>query len=49
MMSDAGWTKPVAFEASVQCQARREYDALAVAGSVYRWMRAGWEHAGIPA
>jgi sugar phosphate isomerase/epimerase len=49
MMRDAGWANPVAFEASVQCQARPEYDPFAVAGSVYRWMCAGWERAGIPA
>ncbi|HEY2593902.1 MAG TPA: sugar phosphate isomerase/epimerase [Chloroflexota bacterium] len=49
LLCDAGWTKPVAFEASVQCQARREYDPLAVAASVYRWMRAGWQRAGLPA
>jgi sugar phosphate isomerase/epimerase len=49
MMRDVGWAKPIAFEASVQCQARPAYDPLAVAGSVYRWMCSGWERAGIRA
>jgi sugar phosphate isomerase/epimerase len=47
LMCDTGWQKPIAFEASVQCQARPDYDPLAVAASVYRWMRAGWQRAGI--
>jgi len=47
LMRDAGWHKPIAFEASVQCQARPDYDALAVAESVYRWMCAGWQRAGV--
>ena len=48
LMRDAGWQKPIAFEASVQCQARPDYDPLAVAASVYRWMCAGWQRAGVP-
>jgi hypothetical protein len=28
-------------------QARPGYDGLAAAASVYRWMRRGWEEAGI--
>jgi sugar phosphate isomerase/epimerase len=48
LMRDAGWRKPIAFEASVQCQARPDYDPLAVAASVYRWMCEGWQRAGVP-
>lgn len=47
LMQDAGWTDPIAFEASVQCQARPGYDGLAEAGRTYRWMAAGWQAAGI--
>jgi sugar phosphate isomerase/epimerase len=47
LMCDAGWQKPIAFEASVQCQARPDYDPLGVAASVYRWMCAGWQRAGV--
>ncbi len=49
LMCDAGWQKPIAFEASVQCQARPNYDPLAAAASVYRWMNAAWQRAGITA
>jgi hypothetical protein len=42
-----GFAEPIAFEASVQCQARRGYDALASAAGIYRWMAAGWRQAGI--
>lgn len=49
LMRAVGWQKPIAFEASVQCQARPDYDALAVAAGVYGWMRAGWRRAGISA
>jgi sugar phosphate isomerase/epimerase len=44
-----GFAEPIAFEASVQCQARPNYDALAAAESIYRWMADGWQQAGIPA
>jgi hypothetical protein len=47
MMQEAGWTGAVGFEASVQCQARSGYDALAVAESTYRWMADGWARAGV--
>jgi inosose dehydratase len=42
-----GFSKPIAFEASVQCQARPGYDALAEAVGIYRWMRDGWRQAGL--
>jgi inosose dehydratase len=42
-----GFSEPIAFEASVQCQARPGYDALASAAGIYRWMAAGWRQAGI--
>jgi hypothetical protein len=48
LMHSGGFTGPIAFEASVQCQARPEYDPLAVARSVYEWMLAGWRAAGVP-
>jgi sugar phosphate isomerase/epimerase len=48
LMREQGWTDPISFEASVQCQARPGYDALAAATSTFAWMRAGWEAAGIP-
>jgi inosose dehydratase len=46
-MQGAGWTGPVAFEASVQCQARPAYDALAAAAAAYRWMAGAWRRAGV--
>jgi sugar phosphate isomerase/epimerase len=48
LMQRAGYTGAVGFEASVQCQARPSYDALAAARSTYRWMAEGWEKAGVP-
>jgi len=48
LLQQAGWNGPVGFEASVACQARPGYDALAAAEQTYRWMRAGWEAAGVP-
>jgi inosose dehydratase len=43
-----GFSKPIAFEASVQCQARPGYDAIAEAKRIYAWMRVGWQSAGLP-
>lgn len=48
LMRAAGFTHPIAFEASVQCQARPGYDAMAEARSIYAWMADGWRRAGIP-
>ena len=48
LMQAQGFTAPIAFEASVQCQARPGYDALASAVQIYRWMADGWRAAGIP-
>jgi sugar phosphate isomerase/epimerase len=48
LMQAQGFSAPIAFEASVQCQARPGYDGLAVAASTYRWMADGWRAAGIP-
>jgi sugar phosphate isomerase/epimerase len=42
-----GFAEPIAFEASVQCQARPDYDALASAAGIYRWMADGWQQAGL--
>jgi inosose dehydratase len=42
-----GFAEPIAFEASVQCQARPGYDALASAAGIYRWMADGWQQAGL--
>jgi sugar phosphate isomerase/epimerase len=47
LMQAQGFTAPIAFEASVQCQARPEYDALESARGIYRWMADGWRAAGI--
>jgi inosose dehydratase len=47
LMVEQGFDRPIAFEASVQCQARPGYDALASAAEIYRWMAAAWETAGI--
>ena len=47
LMSAQGFSDPIAFEASVQCQARPGYDALASAVSIYRWMADGWRQAGM--
>lgn len=46
-MEAYGFSEPIAFEASVQCQARPGYDALASAVGIYRWMAEGWQQAGI--
>ncbi|HEV2121238.1 MAG TPA: sugar phosphate isomerase/epimerase family protein [Chloroflexota bacterium] len=48
LMQQAGWSGAIGFEASVQCQQRPNYDALAAAADIYRWMADGWEKAGIP-
>src|SRR5579859_4340784 len=47
LMHAQGFTAPIAFEASVQCQARPGYDALASAAQIYRWMADGWRAAGM--
>jgi sugar phosphate isomerase/epimerase len=49
LMQALGFSEPISFEASVQCQARPGYDGLASAERTYRWMAAGWEAAGISA
>jgi sugar phosphate isomerase/epimerase len=46
-MQACGFTSPIAFEASVQCQARPGYDGMAEAARTYQWMAAGWQTAGI--
>jgi sugar phosphate isomerase/epimerase len=48
LMQVQGFTAPIAFEASVQCQARPDYDALASASKIYQWMAEGWAAAGVP-
>jgi sugar phosphate isomerase/epimerase len=48
LMQAQGFERPIAFEASVQCQARPGYDPLASAADIYRWMADGWERAGVP-
>jgi sugar phosphate isomerase/epimerase len=48
LMQAQGFEAPIAFEASVQCQARPGYDALASAVQIYRWMADGWRAAGVP-
>jgi sugar phosphate isomerase/epimerase len=48
LMHAQGFAAPIAFEASVQCQARPGYDALAAAATTYRWRREGWRRAGVP-
>jgi sugar phosphate isomerase/epimerase len=47
LMQANGWTGPIAFEASVQCQARPDYDGMREAERTYDWMAAGWHAAGI--
>jgi inosose dehydratase len=47
LMQAHSFAEPIAFEASVQCQARPGYDALASAADIYRWMAEGWRQAGI--
>jgi sugar phosphate isomerase/epimerase len=49
LMREQGFDRPIAFEASVQCQARPGYDALASAVDIYRWMASAWQAAGISA
>ena len=48
LMRAHGFGAPIAFEVSVQCQARPDYDALEAAQGIYRWMAEGWRQAGIP-
>jgi inosose dehydratase len=47
LMQAQGFSAPIAFEASVQCQARPGYDALASAKDIYNWMASGWRRAGV--
>jgi inosose dehydratase len=49
LVQQQGFSRPIAFEASVQCQARPGYDALASAVGIYRWMADAWDRAGISA
>lgn len=48
LMRAQGFNAPIAFEVSVQCQARPNYDALTAAAGIYRWMAEGWAAAGMP-
>ncbi|HYW88600.1 MAG TPA: hypothetical protein VFB50_12570, partial [Chloroflexota bacterium] len=47
LMQQQGFDRPIAFEASVQCQARPDYDAIASARTIYQWMAEAWQRAGI--
>jgi sugar phosphate isomerase/epimerase len=47
LIHQQGFDKPIAFEASVQCQQRPGYDAIASARTIYEWMADGWRRAGI--
>jgi sugar phosphate isomerase/epimerase len=47
LMQAQGFTAPIVFEVSVQCQARFDYNALESARGIYRWMAEGWQAAGI--
>jgi sugar phosphate isomerase/epimerase len=47
LVNAQGFTQPIAFEASVQCQMRPNYDALSSARGIYQWMAEGWRQAGI--
>ena len=47
LVTAQGFSKPIAFEASVQCQARPGYDALKEARGIFNWMQQGWRQAGI--
>jgi inosose dehydratase len=47
LMRQQGFDKPIAFEASVQCQMRPNYDALASARTIYEWMADAWRRAGV--
>ena len=48
LLDGSGWRGAVGFEASIQCQARPGYDALAWAKRIFDWMDHGWTVAGIP-
>ena len=48
LMRAQGFDAPIAFEVSVQCQARPDYEALEAARGIYRWMAEGWRQAGVP-
>ena len=48
LVREHGFSEPIAFEASVQCQARPGYDAMAAARRIYAWMAEGWRQAGVP-
>jgi sugar phosphate isomerase/epimerase len=47
LMQQNGFSRSIAFEASVQCQARPGYDALREAVKIYQWMAQAWAQAGI--
>jgi inosose dehydratase len=47
LMQAQGFDKPIAFEASVQCQQRPDYDAMGAAAGIYRWMMDAWKRAGV--
>jgi sugar phosphate isomerase/epimerase len=47
LVQQCGFQKPIAFEASVQCQARPGYDALREATRIFSWMQQGWRRAGV--
>lgn len=47
LMQAQGFTRPIGFEASVQVQARPDYDAVASAKGIYEWMSRAWQQAGI--
>lgn len=47
LMQAAGYKEAIGFEASVACQQRPGYDALASAATIYRWMADGWKRAGV--
>lgn len=47
LMQAQGFTRPIGFEASVQVQARPDYDAVASAKGIYEWMSRAWRQAGI--
>jgi sugar phosphate isomerase/epimerase len=49
LITTQGFDAPIAFEVSVQCQARPGYDALQAARGIFQWMSDGWRTAGIPA
>ena len=47
LMDRAGWRGAIGFEASVQCQMRPGYDALAEAEKIFQWMDRAWTIAGV--